>query len=97
MGDYNINTMNEMQVSATVNQEFYNIFLSHYYHKLNYPPETLLDNIYTNIPDCYNTCTSGVLRFLHNQIIILCSLSGNMTNLPNQTCILVKEVITIKI
>ena len=70
MGDYNINTMNEMQESATVNQEFSNIFSSHYYHKLiNLPTRerkkssTLLDNIYTNIPDCYNTCTSGVLRF----------------------------------
>ena len=61
MGDYNINTMNEMQESATVNQEFSNIFSSHYYHKLINLP-TLLDNIYTNIPDCYNTCTSGVLR-----------------------------------
>ena len=70
MGDYNINTMNEMQESATVNQEFSNIFSSHYYHKLiNLPTRerkessTLLDNIYTNIPDCYNTCTSGVIRF----------------------------------
>ena len=59
MGDYNINTMNEMQESATVNQEFFNILSSHYYHKLiNLPTRerkkssTLLDNI----PDCYNTC-----------------------------------------
>ena len=72
MGDYNINTMNEMQESTTLNQEFYNIFPSHYYHKLiNLPTRerknssTLLDNIYTNIPDCYNTCTSGVLRFFY--------------------------------
>ena len=43
---------------------------SHYYHKLiNLPTRerkyssTLLDNIYTNIPDCYNNCTSGVLTF----------------------------------
>ena len=70
MGDYNINTMNEMQESATVNQEFTNILSSHYYHNLIYLPtrerkesSTLLDNIYTNIPDCNNTCTSGVLRF----------------------------------
>ena len=70
MGDYNINTLNEMQESETLNQEFSNIFSSHYYHKLiNLPTRerknssTLLDNIYTNIPDCYNTCTSGVLRF----------------------------------
>ena len=25
---------------------------------------SLLDNIYTNIPHCYNTCTIGVLKFL---------------------------------
>ena len=59
-----------MQESETLNQEFYNIFSSHYYNKLiNLPTRerknssTLLDNIYTNIPDCYNTCISGVLRF----------------------------------
>ena len=70
MGDYNINTLNEMQGSANFNQEFSNIFSSHYYHKLiNLPTRerkdssTLLDNIYTNIPDCYNNCTSGVLTF----------------------------------
>ena len=47
------------------------MFSSYYYHKLiNLPTRernrtsSLLDNIYTNIPDCYNTCTSGVLKFL---------------------------------
>ena len=42
-----------------------------YYHKLiNLPTRereqssTLLDNIYTNIPDCYDTGTSGILKFL---------------------------------
>ena len=71
MGDYNINTLNEMQESATLNLEFSNIYSSHYYHKLiNLPTReekssTLLDNIYTTIPDCYNTCTSGVLRFFY--------------------------------
>ena len=70
MGDYNINTLNEMQESETLNQELSNIFSSDYYHKLiNLPTQarknssTPLDNIYTNIPDCYNTCTSGVLLF----------------------------------
>ena len=75
MGDYNINTLNEMQENETLNQEFSNIFSSHYYHKLiNLPTRerknssTLLDNIYTNIPDCYNTCTSGVPTiFLHSR------------------------------
>ena len=71
MGDYNVNTLNEMLGSATHVHNFTNILLSHYFHKLIYLPtrernesSTLLDNIYTNIPDSYNTCTSGVLKFL---------------------------------
>ena len=41
------------------------MFSSYYYHKLiNLSSFSLLDNIYINIPDCYNTCTSGVLKFL---------------------------------
>ena len=31
MGDYNINTLNEMQESIIINQEFSNIFSSYYY------------------------------------------------------------------
>ena len=34
MGDYNINTLNEMQEIEALNHEFSNIFSSHYYHKL---------------------------------------------------------------
>ena len=34
---------------------------------------TLLDNIYTDIPDCYDTGISGIFIFLHNQITILYS------------------------
>ena len=47
------------------------MFSSYYYRKLiNLPTGernrtySLLDNIYTNIPDSTNTCTSGVLKFL---------------------------------
>ena len=71
MGDYNTNTLNEMTGTSTHNQHFSNILSSHYYHKLIDLPtrerkesSTLLDNIYTNIPDCYNTCNSGVLKFM---------------------------------
>ena len=99
-GDYNINTMNEMQESATVNQEFSNIFSSHYYHKLiNLPTRerkkssTLIYNIYTNIPDCYNTCTSGMLRFFtqsdHYPVFTI-RKDVQSSNLPNQTRISVK-------
>ena len=52
-------------------QDFSNILSTYYYHKLiniatreRKQSSTLLDNIYTNIPDCYETGSSGVLRFL---------------------------------
>ena len=71
MGDYNVNTINELKSGTTSVHDFSNIFSTYYYHKLiNLPTRerkqssTLLDNIYTNIPDCYNTCSSGILRFL---------------------------------
>ena len=62
MGDYNVNT--EMKSSTSQIQDFFDIFSAFYYHKLiNLPTRertqssTLLDNIYTNIPDCYDTGT----------------------------------------
>ena len=71
MGDYNVNTINELKSGTTSVHDFSNIFSTYYYHKLiNLPTRkrkqssTLLDNIYTNIPDCYNTGSSGILRFL---------------------------------
>ena len=70
MGDYNINTLTETKNPIHI-QEFINMMSAHYFHKLiNLPSRqrknssTLLDNIYTNIPDCYNTCSSGVMKFL---------------------------------
>ena len=66
MGDYNVNTINELKSGTTSVHDFSNIFSTYYYHKLiNLPTRerkqssTLLDNIYTNIPDCYN---SGSIR-----------------------------------
>ena len=73
MGDYNVNTLIELKSSTTHMQDFSNICSTFYYHKLiNLPTRerkqssTLLDNIikYTNIPDCYDMGTSGILRFL---------------------------------
>ena len=70
MGDFNANTILENNNSKSV-QDFINMFSSYYSHKLIKLPTrernrtySLLDNIYTNIPDSYNTCTSGVLKFL---------------------------------
>ena len=71
MGDFNANTLNELKNSSTHIHDFSNIFSTYYYHKLiNLPTRerkqssTLLDNIYTNIPDCYDNGSSGILRFL---------------------------------
>ena len=71
MGDYNVNTLIELKSSTTQMQDFSNIFSTFYYHKLiNLPSSerkqssTLLDKIYTNISDCYDTGTSGILHFL---------------------------------
>ena len=71
MGDYNINTLSESYTTIKHMNGFSNICSSNYYHKLISLPtrekkysSTLIDNIYTNIPDCYNTCSSGVLKFL---------------------------------
>ena len=71
MGDYNVNTLTELKGNTMQMQEIYNIFSTFYYHNLiNLPTRdrnqssTLLDNIYTNIPDCYDTGTSGILKFL---------------------------------
>ena len=71
MADFNVNTLIEIKSSTSQMQDFSNIFATFYYHKLiNLPTRerkqsaTLLDNIYTNIPDCYETGTSGILKFL---------------------------------
>ena len=60
MGDYNVNTLIERKDSNI--QDFSNILNSNYFHKLiNLPTRekkdssTLIDNVYSNIPDCYNT------------------------------------------
>ena len=66
-----INTLDETIGTTTHNQLFSNILSSYYWHKvIDIPPKelkessTLLDNMYTNIPDCYNTSNSGVLKLL---------------------------------
>ena len=69
MGDYNIDTLSEINNNSKSTQDFINILSNYYYKLINHPTrernqsESLIDNIYTNILDCYNTCTSGVLKF----------------------------------
>ena len=70
MGDYNVNILKEFFLNDTTHIHESQIFSTYYYHKLiNIPTRvrkkssTLLDKIYTNL-DCYDSCTSGILRFL---------------------------------
>ena len=64
--------MSILKSVTTYMQDFLNILSIYYYHKLINiaireckQSSTLLDNIlYTNIPGCYDTGSSGVLRFL---------------------------------
>ena len=67
MGDFNVNTINELKSGTTNVHAFSNIFSTYYYHKLiilstreRKQSLTHLDNIYTNIPDCYNTGASRI-------------------------------------
>ena len=71
MGDFNVNTLNELINTSTHMHDFSNKLSTYYYHKLiNLPTRerkqssSLLDNIYTNIRDCYDNGSSGILRFL---------------------------------
>ena len=101
MGDCNVNTLEEIYECKSLIQDFTNIFSLHYYHKLinlstreRKGSSTLLDNIYTNIPDCYNTCTSGVMRFLtQSDHYPIFTIKFTL----NQIHTLVKETIAIKI
>ena len=79
MGDFNINTMNELSCTLAHEQEFINLFFTLHYHKLiNLPTRitqkssSLLDNIYTTLP-CHNS-SKGVLISDHSDHYTLCSL-----------------------
>ena len=57
LGDFNVNTLNELTGLSLDNQTFINLFSAHYYRKLIEVPtrvvensSTLLDNVYTNCP-----------------------------------------------
>ena len=70
MGDYNIDTLSDINNNSKTTQDCINILSTYYYHKLiNHPTRernqaaSLIDNMYTNIQDCYNICTSSVLMF----------------------------------
>ena len=68
LGNYNINTLNELQFKSSLTQNFINLMASHSYNKLICMPtrvingsSSLLDSIYTDLPNVYETGQSGVL------------------------------------
>ena len=69
IGDYNINTLDELSCKSKQRQDFINLMASYSYNKLiGFPTRvikdssTLIDNIYSNMPNVYDTGTSGVLN-----------------------------------
>ena len=68
IGDYNINTMDELKCKSTLTNEFINLMSLYSYKKLISVPtrvinnsSTVTDTIYSNCPDIYNNGNSGVL------------------------------------
>ena len=66
LGDFNVNTLNELTGLSLDSQTFINLFSAHYYRKLIDVPtrvvensSTLLDNVYTN---CSINESSGVIK-----------------------------------
>ena len=66
IGDYNINTLNVPSCKSTKIHDFVNLMPSYSYNKLICLPtrvikdsSTLLDNIYSNVPNVYDSGTSG--------------------------------------
>ena len=69
LGDFNINTMKSHIALNKVASDFSNLLLSHFFHPLVDKPtrviddsKSLIDNIYTNLPQSGNICLSGVLK-----------------------------------
>ena len=69
IGDYNINTLDELSCKSKQRQDFINLMASYSYNKLISfstrvikDSSTLIDNIYSNMPNVYDTGTSGVLN-----------------------------------
>ena len=69
IGDYNINTLNVPSCKSTKIHDFVNLMSSYSYNKLICLPtrvikdsSTLLDNIYSNVPNVYDSGTSGILH-----------------------------------
>ena len=75
-GGFNANTICEFTGTTPLTQQFFDVFLSHYYKKLSNIPirvagntQSLLDNLYTNDPLSDN---SGVLMTdISMQLIVL--------------------------
>ena len=69
LGDFNINTMKSHIALNKVASDFSNLLLSHFFHPLVDKPtrviddsKSLIDNIYTNLPQFGNICKSGILK-----------------------------------
>ena len=69
VGDFNYNTLNLSHASNNIANDFQNIFHSHAYYPLIDKPTreenntfTLIDNIYSNIPQHSTICRTAILK-----------------------------------
>ena len=68
IGDFNINTLRSHTGLNKTATKFSNLLLSYFYYPLiNKPtrvvndPSSIIDNVYTNIAQCGDICSTGVL------------------------------------
>ena len=85
MGDFNINTMDEISCTLSQEQEFNNLFATLHYQKLiNLPTRitqktsSLLDNINTTLP--HRNSSKGVLISDHSDHYIVFTIQHGTTN-----------------
>ena len=85
MGDFNVNTMDEISCTISQEQEFNNLFATLHYQKLiNLPTRitqktsSLLDNINTTLP--YRNSSKGVLISDHSDHYIVFTIQHGTTN-----------------
>ena len=93
MGDYNVDISPCIESDLAI-EEFKNIFSFHHFFPLINQPtretkssNTILDNIYCNIPCPFDTCDVGILRpYISDHNAIFCILNDITLNKRAYTC-----------
>jgi len=91
-GDTNFNTLKLCSATNTIVNDYHNLFLSYSYQPLIDKPtreindsSTLIDHVYTNIPQCYTICKSAVMKHqLADHYSIIC-ITDHMIQVSKKT------------